>query len=185
MKNKKAIIIISAAFLALVLLASLTVNFHIRLIMRRARAETAKQYQLVPVSDKVDKIEMQTYYDNFYKDSSQLSNYSLTCKLINADIRTIGYWEKGYQPLMSKFVKDYGEEFEIKVENEKAVIWNEDYQIVRNIAASLTLYRYDRPSNSTMTISIDRYTGNGFFNQIESFLLEESMTSAVISCREK
>ena len=185
MKNKKTILVASAVFLVLVLLIGLTVYFHIWLIEQREKVEAAKQYQSVPVDKRVDKIEMQDYYDDFYKDTNKQNNYSLICKLINADIRSIDYWEKGYQPLTSEFIKDYQEEFEIKVENGKAVIWDEDYQIIRNIASSLILFRYDQPSNSTITIGVDRYTGNGFLTQIDVLLLEKTMTSAVISCREK
>jgi len=175
MKNKKTIIIASAASLLLVLSVGLTAYFHIQLIKQKETAEVAKRYQSVPVSKKIN------------KDIVKKQNYTLACKLINANIKTMDYWDsKGSQALASDFIKDYNGEFEIKVDNDKAIIQGKDYQVINKVAY-LTLYHngfYNAADNS-ITISIDPQSGNGFFTWTEMFLAESKLTSAVISCGEK
>lgn len=171
MKNKKMIIIISVVFLILVLLISLVVGFYAQLIEQEEKAEASKQYQSVLVN----------------KEIAGGDNYSLACKLININDQTIGSQDQGVQKLTTQLSQGSESEFEIKIENEKAVIWDEDYQIINNNNAYLTLYRYDRDdtADNSKTISIDKANGNGFFTWTSMFLAENTMTSAVISCREE
>jgi len=171
MKNKKTIIVVSAIFLALVLLVSLAANFYARQTRLKKNSETAKYEQSIPVN----------------KQLTKQDNYSLTCKLINANEQSMGGQRNGYQAFASQVRKDLSDEFEIKVENNKVSMWGADSPVINNDAAHLTFYIYGHGGtiDELKTVSIDKSTGNGFFTWTEMFPAENTMISAVIRCSEK
>ena len=171
MKNKKAIMIVSAIFLALVLLICLAVSLYVRQIKLKKNNEVVKYSQSIPVN----------------KEITKQDNYSLTCKLINASQQSMSGQRNGTQAYSSQFKNDYNDEFEIKVENNKVSMWGVDNQIINNDDAYLTFYRYDpvATSDNLKMVSIDKSTGNGFFTWTEMFSAENTMITSVISCREK
>ena len=171
MKNKKAIMVVSAIFLALVLLVSIAANLYARQTRLKKNYEAAKYEQSIAVN----------------KGISKQDNYLLTCKLINVNEQSLSGQHNGYQASASQLKKDLSDEFEIKVENNKVSMWGVDSPAINNDAAHLTFYFYGHGGtiDELKTVSIDKSTGNGFFTWTEMFSAENTMISAVISCTEK
>ena len=113
MKNKKTIIVVSAIFLALVLLVSLAANLYTRQIRLKKNNEAAKYEQAIPAS----------------KEITKQDNYLLTCKLVNVNEQSMSGQRNGYQAFASQLKKDLSDEFEIKVENNKVLMWGVDNQL--------------------------------------------------------
>ena len=172
MKNKKAIMVVGAVMLALILLASLAANYYYaRQVRLKEKIEVAKYEQSIAVN----------------KEISKQDNYLLTCKLINVNEQSLSGQRNGYQVYASQIKKDLSDEFEIKVENNKVSMWGMDSPAINNDVAHLTFYIYGHGGtiDELKTVSIDKSTGNGFFTWTEMFSAENTMISAVISCIEK